>query len=33
MKGVLLNTLTVIVGSILGCLFKKGLPKRVTDAE
>ena len=32
MKGVLLNTLTVIVGSILGCLFKKGLPKRVTDA-
>ncbi len=31
MQGVLLNTLTVIVGSVLGCLLKKGLPKRVTD--
>ncbi len=31
MQGVLLNTLTVIIGSIMGCLLKKGLPKRVTD--
>ncbi len=31
MQGVLFNTLTVIIGSILGCLLKKGLPKRVTD--
>lgn len=31
MQGVLFNTLTVIVGSTIGWLLKKGLPKRVTD--
>ncbi|MDD7772579.1 MAG: DUF554 domain-containing protein [Firmicutes bacterium] len=30
--GVLVNTLTVIVGSLVGLLCKKGLPKRLTDA-
>ncbi|MBO5040897.1 MAG: DUF554 domain-containing protein [Clostridia bacterium] len=31
MQGVLFNTLTVIIGSTIGWLLKKGLPKRVTD--
>ncbi len=31
MNGVLLNTLTVLIGSLTGSLFKKGLPKRMTD--
>ena len=31
MQGVLFNTLTVIIGSTVGWLLKKGLPKRVTD--
>ena len=30
--GVLFNTLTVICGSLLGLSFKKGVPKRLTDA-
>lgn len=31
MQGVILNTVTVLIGSTLGLFFKKGLPKRVTD--
>lgn len=31
MYGVILNTLTVLIGSLIGCLCKKGLPKRMTD--
>lgn len=31
MQGVLLNTVTVIIGSFVGCFLKNGLPKRVTD--
>lgn len=31
-SGVLFNTLTVIAGSTLGLSFKKGVPKRLTDA-
>lgn len=30
--GVLFNTLTVILGSLIGLIFKKGMPKRLTDA-
>ncbi len=32
MLGVLVNTLTVILGSTVGLLCKKGIPKRLTDA-
>ena len=32
MLGVIVNTFTVIVGSIIGLLFKKGIPERVTSA-
>ena len=32
MSGVIVNTLTVIIGSITGLLFKKGIPKKITDA-
>ena len=32
MLGVIVNTITVIIGSITGLLFKKGIPKKITDA-
>lgn len=32
MIGVIVNTLTVIIGSIIGLLFKRNIPKRITDA-
>lgn len=32
MIGVLVNTLTVIVGSLIGLFFKKGIPKKISDA-
>ncbi len=32
MLGVLVNTLTVLIGSTIGLLCKKGIPKRLTDA-
>lgn len=32
MIGVLVNTLTVIVGSLIGLFFKKGVPKKISDA-
>lgn len=32
MTGVLVNTLTVIIGSTIGLIFKKGIPQRVSDA-
>ena len=32
MSGVIVNTITVIIGSITGLLFKKGMPKKITDA-
>lgn len=32
MLGVIVNTLTVIVGSLIGLIFRKGLPKKITDA-
>ncbi len=32
MLGVLVNTLTILIGSTLGLLCKKGIPKRLTDA-
>jgi len=32
MIGVLVNTATVIMGSLVGLLFKKGIPKKFTDA-
>ncbi len=32
MLGVLVNTLTVLIGSAIGLLCKKGIPKRLTDA-
>lgn len=32
MLGVLVNTLTVLIGSTVGLLCKKGIPKRLTDA-
>lgn len=31
MLGVLVNTLTVLIGSTIGCFLKKGFPKRVSD--
>lgn len=31
MSGVLINTLTVVVGSLLGMFLKKGIPERITD--
>ena len=32
MTGVLVNTGTILVGSAVGLLFKKGIPERVTNA-
>lgn len=32
MLGVIVNTLTVIIGSVIGLLFKKGIPEKVTSA-
>ena len=32
MFAVIVNTITVLVGSTVGLLFKKGIPKRLTDA-
>ena len=32
MLGVIVNTITVIIGSVTGLLFKKGIPKKITDA-
>ena len=32
MTGVLINTITVIVGSCVGLLLKKGIPQRLTNA-
>ena len=32
MSGVLVNTLTVIIGSVIGLVFKKGIPDRVSGA-
>ena len=32
MLGVIVNTITVIIGSITGLIFKKGIPKKITDA-
>jgi uncharacterized membrane protein YqgA involved in biofilm formation len=32
MIGVLVNTATVLVGSLVGLIFKKGIPKKLTDA-
>ncbi len=32
MLGVLVNVATVLIGSVVGTLFRKGLPKRLTDA-
>ena len=32
MLGVIVNVLTVLVGSTVGLLFKKGIPRRVSDA-
>lgn len=32
MTGVLTNTLTVIIGSMIGLIFKKGIPEKVTSA-
>lgn len=31
-SGVLFNTLTVILGSLIGLAFRRGIPKRLTDA-
>lgn len=31
-SGVIFNTLTVIIGSLIGLAFKKGFPKKLTDA-
>ena len=31
MLGVLVNTLTVVIGSIFGMLLKKGIPDRITN--
>lgn len=31
-SGVLFNTFTVIIGSLIGLAFKKGIPKKLTDA-
>ena len=32
MIGVLVNTATVLIGSLIGLIFKKGIPKKLTDA-
>ena len=32
MLGVVVNTITVILGSAVGLLFKKGIPDRVSSA-
>jgi uncharacterized membrane protein YqgA involved in biofilm formation len=32
MLGVIVNTVAVLLGSVLGTVFKKGIPKKVTDA-
>ena len=32
MSGVIVNVITVIVGSLVGLLFKKGIPKKVSNA-
>ncbi len=32
MLGVLVNTVAVLVGGLIGCFLKKGFPKRVSDA-
>lgn len=32
MTGVLVNTGTILIGSAVGLLFKKGIPERVTNA-
>jgi uncharacterized membrane protein YqgA involved in biofilm formation len=32
MTGVIVNVITVIIGSLLGLLFKKGIPQRVSNA-
>lgn len=32
MFGVAVNTITVLVGSIIGLIFKKGIPEKLTDA-
>ena len=32
MLGVIVNVITVIVGSCIGLLFKKGIPERVSSA-
>ncbi len=32
MAGVIVNTVTVIVGSMIGMIFRKGIPAKVTDA-
>ena len=32
MLGVIINVLTVLIGSSLGLLFKKGIPERVREA-
>ena len=32
MFAVIVNTITVLIGSTVGLLFKKGIPKRLTDA-
>ena len=32
MSGVIVNTLTVIIGSLVGMIFRKGIPAKVTDA-
>ena len=31
-SGVIFNTLTVIIGSLIGLAFKKGIPKKLTDS-
>ena len=32
MFGVLVNVITVVIGSLIGLLFKKGIPERVSNA-
>ncbi len=32
MIGVLVNTATVLIGSLIGLIFKRGIPKKLTDA-
>ena len=33
MIGVIVNVITVLLGSYIGLLFKKGIPERVTKVE